>query len=50
MVHAYLKRLESGADHEDTKVITKLALGEIDKNDVDLKNYLIKQYQKKKFA
>lgn len=49
-VHAYLKKMESGADHEDTKVIAKLAQGEIDKNDIDLKNYLIKQYQKKKYS
>eukprot|EP00347_Sterkiella_histriomuscorum_P012200 403369512 len=50
LVHAYLKRLESGADNQDAQTITKLALGEIDKSDVDLKNYLIKQYQKKKFS
>lgn len=48
-VHAYLKRMESGENNEDAEVISKIAMGEMAKDDVKMKNYLIKQYQKKRY-
>jgi hypothetical protein len=41
-VHAYLKQMESGADHPDTKTLTALAEGLIKKDDEKVKAYYIK--------
>ena len=48
-VHAFLKNLESGLDHPDSKTITEVAIGALKSDDEKMRNYLIKQYQKKKY-
>ena len=45
-VHATLKNMELGSDHQDAKTITDWAKGAISKDDVKMQNYLIKLYQK----
>ena len=48
-VHAYLKTLEEGIYSEDAKTLSEYAQGNITKEDSRMQNYLIKQYQKKRF-
>lgn len=42
--------MESGIDHPDTKTITEIAEGTLSPDDERMKNYLIKQYQKKRYG
>lgn len=48
-VHAFLKNLEAGVNDTDSKTINEIAVGALKKDDEKMRNYLIKQYQKKKY-
>ena len=55
-VHSYLKKLEEGVDSEDAQTLQAHAdksqnsiNGAINAEDVKMQQYLIKQYQKKKY-
>ncbi|CDW91766.1 UNKNOWN [Stylonychia lemnae] len=49
-VHAFLKKMEVGEDHEDAQTVAKVATGQMDKDDIKMRNYLIKRYQKKRYS
>lgn len=44
-VHAYLKHMESGPKHMDTKTLKKLQRNEIDKDNLRVKQYLTRRLQ-----
>ena len=48
-VHAYLKTMEEGIESEDAQTLRKVAEGQIQKDDSKMQNYLIKQFQKKRY-
>ncbi len=48
-VHAYLKKMEEGPDSEDAQTLSEVASGAINKDDQKMQNYLIRQYQKKRY-
>lgn len=44
-VHAYLKKMESGKFHRDTKTLEKLQRGVIEKDNARVKEYLTRRLQ-----
>ena len=48
-VHAYLKQMEEGASSQDAETLKQVADGSISKDDVKMQNYLIRQFQRKRY-
>lgn len=48
-VHAYLKQMEEGGDSQDAQTLKQWADGQLEKDDRNMQNYLIKQYQRKRY-
>lgn len=46
-VHSQLKIMERGADHPDAQALREYAEGQITKDDQRIRDYYIKQYQRK---
>ena len=44
-MHAYLKELEVGPEHPDTKLFKKVNEGILDTSNIDVQKYLTKRYQ-----
>lgn len=42
--------MESGAEDPDAQIITEIAKGNVAQDDERMRNYLIRQYQKKRYS
>ena len=48
-VYSYLKTMEEGPDSQDAQTVSEWASGKITSEDQKMQNYLIRQYQKKRY-